>query len=223
VAGSISEAGHTCTASRVLRAGVYSVRVAVRDDDGGVGAARVRLVVVDPKAGSVAGGGTFASPRGALAASAWTPGRARFEFASGYRRGAARPTGEVELRLGRFHFRGEAQEWLVVAGARAQVQGSGEVNGKPGFGYLLTAYDDDPHQPCRRDDGGGEDGKGAWSRARRDGDGEGHRPPLVDRFRLKIWNRTTGAVVYDNVRGAPDDIDSASPAAVPQACVVITR
>lgn len=35
-----------------------------------------------------------------------------------------------------------------------------------------------------------------------------------DAFRIKIWNATTGDVVYDNVIGASDDIDSANPQAV---------
>ena len=33
-----------------------------------------------------------------------------------------------------------------------------------------------------------------------------------DRFRIKIWDGTTGAVAFDTVPGAPDDLDLASPA-----------
>ena len=29
----------------------------------------------------------------------------------------------------------------------------------------------------------------------------------MDHFRLKIWDRATGVVVYDNQLGAPDDAD----------------
>ena len=35
-----------------------------------------------------------------------------------------------------------------------------------------------------------------------------------DRFRIKIWNTATGAVAFDTVPGAPDDLDLASPAPV---------
>jgi hypothetical protein len=32
-----------------------------------------------------------------------------------------------------------------------------------------------------------------------------------DRVRLKIWNRATGAVIYDNQPGAPDEADATRP------------
>src|SRR5436190_5379081 len=35
-----------------------------------------------------------------------------------------------------------------------------------------------------------------------------------DKFRIRIWNKTTMATVYDNVPGAPDDIDTANPQAL---------
>jgi hypothetical protein len=42
-----------------------------------------------------------------------------------------------------------------------------------------------------------------------------------DKFRIKIVNKATGAVVYDNVLGAPDDIDTASPQALGGGSIVI--
>nr|MDQ3283186.1 DNA/RNA non-specific endonuclease [Acidobacteriota bacterium] len=33
----------------------------------------------------------------------------------------------------------------------------------------------------------------------------------VDKFRIKIWERNTGTVVYDNATGASDDLDAANP------------
>jgi hypothetical protein len=38
-------------------------------------------------------------------------------------------------------------------------------------------------------------------------DGQRNGGGGVDRFRLKIWDRATGVVVYDNQLGAPDDAD----------------
>jgi len=227
VPGNLSEQFHSCSATRVLSAGVYSVRVTVRDNDGGEGSATIRVVVVDPRAGSAAGHGQVWSPHGALTAEPKDSGHTTFEFDAAYKHGATRPTGEAELHFRRFHFQSLSYEWLVVAGSKAQIGGSGKVNGKPGFTFLLTAYDDDPHGSCR-DERGHEL---RWEDVDRSPDlrsapdetgHHGHHPvPGIDKFRLKVWNSTTGAVVYDNVPRAPDDIDSASPEAIYSGCVVI--
>src|SRR5207247_2330698 len=54
---------------------------------------------------------------------------------------------------------------------------------------------------------------------------DGKRPHAtgVDRFRIKIWNRSTDAVVYDNVMGAPEDIDSGAPQAIARGAITIVR
>jgi len=92
-----------------------------------------------------------------------------------------------------FGFHSSVYEWLVVAGAKAQYKGVGQVNGAGDYGFLLTATDG--QQP-----GGGG----------------------VDRFRIKIWDRLNGdGVVYDNVHGASDDVDGASPQALGGGSIVI--
>jgi len=50
--GVVNESTRTCTASRALGAGVYTIVVSVDDGDGGVGAAQVQVIVYDPAAGS---------------------------------------------------------------------------------------------------------------------------------------------------------------------------
>lgn len=218
VAGTLSEEDRTCSATRTLPAGVYSVRISVRDDEGGEGVARVRIIVVDPRAGSVTGDGRIASPRGALASSPRTRGEAHFELHSAYASGATRPSGQVDFHLARFHFRSEAQDWLVVSGKRAQIRGTGQVNGRPDFAFLLTAYDEDPQKECvDHDDRPRPSKRDDWH----DRHPHRHHEPL-DRFRLKVWNRSTGVVVYDSVPGAPDDIDSASPRRITSGCISIT-
>jgi len=77
------------------------------------------------------------------------------------------------------------------AGAKAQYKGTGTVNGAGNYNFLLTATDG--QQP-----GGGG----------------------VDKFRIKIINKTTNLVVYDNVGGS-DDIDSANPQAISGGSIVI--
>ena len=42
-----------------------------------------------------------------------------------------------------------------------------------------------------------------------------------DQFRIKIWDRSTGVIVYHNVLGAPDDIDVALPQALSGGSIVI--
>ena len=67
----------------------------------------------------------------------------------------------------------------VVSGARAQLKGTGAVNGVSGYSFLLTLTDGDIN-------GGGG----------------------VDKFRIKIWDKVTGEVIYDN---QPGDVDDAIP------------
>ncbi len=60
-------------------------------------------------------------------------------------------------------------------GPNAKFKGSGEVNESGSYGFLLTGVDGDV-------DGGGE----------------------IDKFRIKIWDLSTDAVVYDNQLGTDD-------------------
>src|SRR5439155_21178078 len=126
------------------------------------------------------GGGWITSPAGAYAADPTLTGRASFGFVAQYKPGADVPTGNTEFQfhVANFSFKSTAYDWLVVAGARAQFKGTGTVNGVGGYGFLLTAID------------GNLPGGGG-----------------VDRFRIKIWNKATGAIVYDNQIGADDGAD----------------
>ena len=84
-----------------------------------------------------------------------------------------------------FYFVSTSYDWLVIAGNKAQYKGTGTIANTDGtFGFLLTATD---------------------------GDMKGGNATGPDKFRIKIWNTTTGDVVYDNVLGASDDIDGANP------------
>ena len=66
----------------------------------------------------------------------------------------------------------------MISGTRAQFKGSGTVNGAGDLGFLLTAVDGQP--------------PGAGG---------------TDRFRIKIWDRATGQVMYDDQAGAGDSSD----------------
>ena len=168
--GSVS-GSHVYTA-----AGVYTVTLTVTDDDGGSGQSVFQFVVVyDPNAGFVTGGGWISSPAGAYVANPSLTGRANFGFVSRYRPGVNVPEGQTEFQfsVANLNSHGSNYEWLVVGGARAQYKGTGTINGAGSYSFILTAIDG------QVPGGGG-----------------------VDKFRIKIWG---SGVIYDNQMGAGDD------------------
>jgi hypothetical protein len=169
-----ASASHTYTVP-----GVYTLTLTITDDEGASGECTFQYVVVfDPSAGFVTGGGWITSPPGAYPADPTLTGRANFGFVSKYKKGQTVPDGNTEFQFhaGDLNFKSTSYDWLVVAGAKAKYKGSGTINGSGDYGFILTAIDG------QKSGGGG-----------------------VDRFRIKIWNKTTGVVVYDNKLGAADD------------------
>ncbi|HEV8337411.1 MAG TPA: multicopper oxidase domain-containing protein [Candidatus Polarisedimenticolia bacterium] len=191
-AGGFCDALHSFT-----QAGVYTVVLTGSDDDGGSDSESILIVVYDPTAGFVTGGGWIDSPPGAYVADPLLEGKAIFGFESKYKKGATVPIGHTEFKfqVADFRFESDSYQWLVVAGAKAQYKGVGTVNGAGNFGFLLTATDG------QISGGGG-----------------------IDKFRIKIWDKSAGdAVVYDNVLGASEDIDVANPQAIAQGSIVIHK
>jgi hypothetical protein len=166
---------------------VYTVKVTVTDKDGGsdMATATEFIVIYDPSAGFITGVGWIDSPADACTlttACESASGMANFGFVSKYKKGADVPTGQTQFRFkaGNLNFHSTEYEWLVVAGARAQFKGSGTIRGVAGdFMFLLTAIDG------QIPGGGGE-----------------------DKFRIKIIDKDTDTVVYDNQRGDLDDADA---------------
>jgi PKD repeat protein len=107
--------------------------------------------------------------------------KAHFGFNVKYEAGATVPTGQLEFQFQAqsLDFHASAYDWLVVRDGKAVFQGSGTVNGAGDYGFVVSLID------------GGAPGK----------DG-------VDRFRIRIWNKATGQVIYDNQPGAPDTADA---------------
>lgn len=170
-----AEAAHTYT-----EPGVYTLTLTVTDNDGDASTATFEHVVVyDPDAGFVTGGGWIDSPEGAYAPDPTLAGRANFGFVSRYEKGATVPSGETRFnfRVADFSFHSTEYEWLVVSGPKAQYKGSGTVNQTGDYGFILTAWDG------QLNGGGGE-----------------------DKFRVKIWDKDTEEVIYDNQMG--DDLDA---------------
>ena len=125
-------------------AGVYRVTAAVADDDGGIGRSTLEAAVVfDPAAGSARGAGHFESPPGAHASDASATGRATFGFLARYRKDASEPVAHPGFRLktARFAFESTSYEWLVITGTRAQLRGSGRIDGSGSYRFRITAID----------------------------------------------------------------------------------
>lgn len=181
-AGIVNEVGGSGTVSgshTYGTPGVYTIVLAVTDDDGGTDSHQFQYVVVyDPEGGFVTGGGWIVSPEGAYAPDPSLTGRATFGFVSKYTKGASTPSGNTEFmfHVADLQFKSTSYDWLIVAGAKAQYKGSGTINGAGDYGFMLTATDG------QINGGGGS-----------------------DMFRIKIWDKTTGNIIYDNQMGAADD------------------
>ena len=170
-----------------LEAGVYTIQVAVTDDDGGIGTASVMIVVYDPSAGFVTGGGWINSVAGAYKPDASLTGKANFGFVSKYKKGAATPTGNTQFvfSAGDLNFHSDTYQWLVVnqGGVNAQYKGTGTINGELDangnpYGFMLWA-----------------------------GDGDNTDVGAPDTFRIRIWSEYAGVEtdIYDNGTDQPID------------------
>jgi alpha-tubulin suppressor-like RCC1 family protein len=165
-------------------AGVYTITLTVTNQYGGTGQSVYEFVVVfDPGAGFVTGGGWVNSPTGAYAADPTLTGRANFGFVSRYQKGAIVPSGnsEFQFQAGNLNFKSTSYDWLVISGPQAKYKGTGSINGAGDFGFLLSAVD------------GVVAGGGG-----------------TDKFRIKIWNKAAGTIIYDNQIGGTEDAAAAT-------------
>jgi PKD repeat protein len=161
---------------------IYKINLTVTDN-GGLSAlkeATTFVVVYDPTAGYVIGAGAINSPNGAYSPAPLLNGTGYFGFESKYQKGISKPQGVTGFYydLGTMNFFSNNYDWLVVLGSKASFKGSGTINGKGDYGFLLTATD-----------------------------GALISKTTPDKFRIRIWNKTPLKRVYDNMLDAPDDAD----------------
>jgi len=102
-------------------------------------------------------------------------GKSAFGLVSKYNKGQATPDGDTEFQGPGFNFKSTSSDWLVIVGAKAQYRGSGTVNGNGDYAFMVTVVD--------------------GSLTAKHGS---------DMFRIKIWDKSSGLVIYDNQPGAPD-------------------
>jgi hypothetical protein len=169
-------ASHTFTG-----AGTYHVTVTVDDDDGGSDSlvAQAYVVIYDPSAGFVTGGGFTNSPSGSFTpddpGDADVTGWAAFGFVSKYFHWWDEPVGATAFwfHAGGLRFTSWDYDWLVVDGDEAVYQGTGRVNGHSGYSFVVSMVDGGHH--------------------------------ASDAFRIRIWDTATGDVIYDTQPGDPTD------------------
>ena len=126
-------------------AGIYDVTLTVTDpSSGATDSCTATVVVYDPSAGFVTGGGWIDSPQGAYAPDVSLAGKANFGFVSKYKKGATVPTGQTEFvfQAGNLNFHSSSYEWLVVTGSNyARFKGTGTINGYGPYKFRLWAGD----------------------------------------------------------------------------------
>ena len=136
----------SCQATRALPAGIYTVTVKVSDDAASdVETANASIVVYDPEAGFVTGGGWIDSPAGSLTASPTSSGKVTFGFSVKYLQGRLEPQGNLTVQLHEpgLTLKATSFQWLVVSGALASFKGQGTLQNTAGvYGFMVTAVRD---------------------------------------------------------------------------------
>jgi large repetitive protein len=154
VSGTVNESAHTATATYTFSTpGVYLITLTVYDDDTGFGIANTfngltaMVVIYDPTAGFVTGGGYVTQTGSMVPNDAASVGaKANYGFNAKYKN-ANTLQGEVEFQFkpANINLHATSLDWLLVntnvTPNRAQIQGSGTVNGVAGYGFLLTVTD----------------------------------------------------------------------------------
>ncbi len=163
---------------KYLEPGVYPVSVTVTDPCGETDVYDYHdIVIYDPDAGFVTGGGWIQSPQGAYQNDLSMDGKANFGFISEYKKDSNTPSGNVNFHFkqGNIKFKAKEYEWLVIAGSNALCHGTGTINGRGEYGFLISAIDGDLIDK--------------------------HTP---DKLRMQIWDTNNPTdIIYDNESGAP--------------------
>jgi len=170
VGNATTSASHTYTES-----GIYVVKVTISDSQGETASTSYKHVVVyDKNSGHVTGGGNIISPAGAYVADPQVTGKASFGFVAKYKKSKAYPKGQTQFKfhIGHMKFHSTKYSWLVTKNEVASFVGKGKVNGKKGYGFMISVVD---------------------ARLTEETD--------LDLFRVRIWNEATAEVLYDTQLG----------------------
>lgn len=83
---------------------------------------QISIVIYDPSAGFVTGGGWINSPAGAYIPDQSLAGKASFGFVAKYQKGLTVPTGNTEFQFhtAGLNFKSTSYGWLVVQGSNGR-------------------------------------------------------------------------------------------------------
>jgi hypothetical protein len=128
--------------------GVYEISLVVKTDDNRSSDPVFQSVVIyDPTAGFVTGGGWIDSPVNGDYQYMQVGGKVTFGFVSKYKKGASTPDGntEFQFKAGDLNFHSTSYDWLLVTGSDyAKFKGTGTINGGGEYKFKTWAGDDDP-------------------------------------------------------------------------------
>jgi len=133
------------------------------------------ISIYDPEGQFVTGGGSINSPAGAYTLGQTLTGKATFAFVAKYTKGNSVLSGNTE-----FHFKAADLHFASTA-----------------YDWLVVSGARAQYQGVGTINGSGSYGFLLTAI-------DVHLPERADRFRLKIWNLGTDAIIYDNQLGAPD-------------------
>lgn len=162
---------------------VYAVNLVA--GDGCSESSLAYMPIYDPDGGFVTGGGWINSPVQADVQYMKVGGKANFGFNAKYKKGK-NEVNEVDgnttfhLNAGNLDFKSSSHTAmsLVISKHKATYTGEGTINGMSGYAFRVIAVD---------------------------GDIKGKGEP--DQFRIKIWEKGSGKVVYDNQYGIAENAD----------------
>ena len=159
---------------------VFVVGVTVTDKDGGAGTADTSVTVNN------------VAP--IVTADQTASGKLSFGFVarSTKSKGSSTFSGQTQInfRAGDLNFHSSAYDSLVFDGAKATYSGTGTINGSGEFGFVVSVID------TTLEGRGGKGGKKAQA-------GSAGK----DKFRIRIFDNNTGAVIYDNEPSAAIEDD----------------
>ncbi|TRO63319.1 MopE-related protein [Christiangramia sabulilitoris] len=131
---------------RYIAPGVYTVTCIIEDECGAYTISDYQyLVAYDPSGGFVTGAGWIYSPEGSYSPNPLASGDAKFGFVSKYKKGRNIPEGRTQFEFlsEDFSFVSSEYEWLIVAGEKAMFKGVGNINGVPGYKFMISVIDND--------------------------------------------------------------------------------
>jgi large repetitive protein len=133
------------------------------------------VVFYDPSGGFVTGGGWILEPAYAGPPPIVVGDKSNFGFNAKYQKGASLPTGEMEFqyKAGNINFHGSSYDWLVVSQSGTTMKAEAQGSGTVNGAGNYAFY-------VVVTDGGG-----------------------TDKFRIKIWDKVSGTVIYDTEYGTP--------------------